>query len=267
MAHAIEQRFPQLSLYIAAHYEGDTDPIGFAPIEASFAAVRAPAAASREVSQPQPQTSQPQPCAASKPKRRPRFFRKNKQEEFLAESEECLAAPEPVPVVRMSTHAAPAPAAVPSEVQESTEMPAQPVATQELAAAAPIAAPAAAAFGADLSDMLSSLDASFSETVLALIDARGLRDAEVYKRANISRQLFSNIRGDASYRPTKKTALALAIALELTLDETNDLLSRAGYALSHSSKADVIVEYFITIHEYNLFTINEALFAYDQPLI
>lgn len=245
MTQAIEQRFPQLSLYIAAHYERFTDPIG-------FAAVEAPAAASYAAPQ-----SQPQPCAASKPKRRPRFFRRNAQEEFPAESEEFLteAASAPVPAVRMSMLAAPAPAATPAADQT-------PYADQE-----PAATPAAVHVSANLTDMLSSLDASFSETVLALIDARGLRDVDVYKRANISRQLFSNIRGDASYRPTKKTALALAIALELTLDETNDLLARAGYALSHSSKADVIVEYFILNREYSLFTINEALFAYDQPLI
>lgn len=209
MTQGIEQRFPQLSLYIAEHFEGDTDPLGFAAVEAPvFASVA---------------------------------------EEFVAAE---FAAAEPTAAAAPAATLAAAPAAAPK--------PAAPM---------PVAAPAPAAFGADLIDMLSSLDASFSETVLALIDARGLRDAEVYKRANISRQLFSNIRGDASYRPTKKTALALAIALELTLDETNDLLSRAGYTLSHSSKADVIVEYFITIHEYNLFTINEALFAYDQPLI
>lgn len=119
----------------------------------------------------------------------------------------------------------------------------------------------------DLKGFLDSLDAPFSSTLLALIDERGMTDAQVYKRANMSRQLFSKIRSDAAYRPTKKTALALAVALELSLDETNDLLSRAGFTLSHSSKADVIVEYFITRNKFDIFEINEALYAFDQPLL
>lgn len=118
-----------------------------------------------------------------------------------------------------------------------------------------------------LDELLASLDASFSTTLLALIDERGMTDAQVYKRANMSRQLFSKIRSDDAYRPTKKTALALAIALELDLDETNDLLGRAGFALSHSNKADVIVEYFIERKNYDIFEINEALYAFDQPLL
>ena len=135
--------------------------------------------------------------------------------------------------------------------------------------AAPAAAPMpmAAPKTESLSSWLDKLDAPFSTTLLALIDARGLTDAQVYKRANMSRQLFSKIRSDATYRPTKKTVLALAIALDLDLTETNDLLRRAGFALSHSNKADVIVEYFIVNQKYDIYAINEALYAFDQPLL
>ena len=119
----------------------------------------------------------------------------------------------------------------------------------------------------ELADLLDSLDAPFSTTLLALIDERGMTDAQVYKRANMSRQLFSKIRSDANYRPTKKTALALAVALGLDLDETSALLARAGFALSTSSKSDVIVEYFISRGNHDIFEINEALYAFDQPIL
>lgn len=118
-----------------------------------------------------------------------------------------------------------------------------------------------------LSDLLDSLDASFSTTLLALIDTKGMTDAQVYKRANMSRQLFSKIRSDTFYKPTKKTVLALAIALELDLSTTEDLLRRAGFALSHSNKADIIVEYFIKNNQFNIFEINATLYAFDQPIL
>ena len=117
-----------------------------------------------------------------------------------------------------------------------------------------------------LSAMLSRMDAPFSTMLMELIDARGLTDAQVYKRANITRQHFSKMR-NPDYRPTKKTVVALAVALELPLPVTRELLARAGFALSHSSKFDIIVEYFISRGEYDIFAINEALFAYDQPVL
>ena len=101
---------------------------------------------------------------------------------------------------------------------------------------------------------------------LALTE-RGMTDAQAYRKANVSRQLFSKIRGDRAYRPSKQTVLAFAVALELTLPETNDLLARAGFALSHASASDVIVEYFIGRGCHDLFLINEALFAFDQALL
>ena len=131
-----------------------------------------------------------------------------------------------------------------------------------------LAAPAAAAAAPDdLADRLTHLDASFSQALLALIDERGLTDAQVYRRANISRQLFSKIRSHADYRPTKPTAVALAMALGLTLPETQGLLAHAGLTLSRSSRFDVIVEFYLSRGVHDVMTVNEALFAYDQPLL
>lgn len=118
-----------------------------------------------------------------------------------------------------------------------------------------------------LRNLLEHLDAGFSETLLAMIDERGLKDAQVYKKANLSRQHFSKIRSNPRYRPTKTTVLALAVALELTLDETCLLLERAGFALSHADRRDVIVEFFIREGIYDVFQINDTLFAFDQPLL
>lgn len=115
--------------------------------------------------------------------------------------------------------------------------------------------------------LLSNLDESFSTTLLRMIDKRGLKDSEVYKRANMSRQHFSKIRSNPAYQPKKQTVLALAVALELPLDQTRLLLERAGFALTHADKRDVIVEYFIREGIYDIYEINLALYAYDLPLL
>lgn len=119
----------------------------------------------------------------------------------------------------------------------------------------------------ELKRMLLKTDAGFSETLLQLIDKTNRKDSDVYKRANVDRKLFSKIRNNPQYKPSKATAVAFAIALELDLEETRDFIGRAGYALSRSNKFDIIIEYFITHERYDIYEINLMLFEFDQNLL
>lgn len=142
---------------------------------------------------------------------------------------------------------------------------------EEDRAAAPMAASMAMAgaekAGRSLNDLLDNVSETWQESLLRLIDEKGYTDTEVYKRANVDRKLFSKIRSNSQYQPKKITAVAFALALKLSLDETKDLLGRAGYALSPSSRFDLIIEYFIEQGVYDTYTINLALFEHDQPLL
>ena len=118
-----------------------------------------------------------------------------------------------------------------------------------------------------LEDLIDEVDETFSEYLLRMIDYKGLKDPDVYKKANIDRRLFSKIRSNKHYQPSKSTALALAFALELNLDETKDMLNKAGYALSNSNKVDIIFKYFIEQNNYNIYELNEVLFKFTETTL
>jgi hypothetical protein len=118
-----------------------------------------------------------------------------------------------------------------------------------------------------LRDLDKATNKTFVDALIAHINKKGLRDSEVYKAAQIDRRLFSKIMSDRQYKPSKDTAIAIALALRLTLGEATDMLSRAGYTFSHSNKKDIIVEYFFRERIYKLDDINEVLYNLGQKII
>ena len=181
-------------------------------------------------------------------------------QKYIDENYEDFEAEEEAEVFEAAREAMPLRDAAPSAARPREAMPTGFARSQEAVYAeqANYAGSAPAAF---------ELDEGFSKLLFQLIDERGWKDADCYKKANVSKQVFSNIRSNPQYLPSKTTVLALAIALELDLDETKKLLERAGYAISHSSLADVIVEYFIIHKRYNIFEINQTLFEHDQKIL
>ena len=166
------------------------------------------------------------------------------------------------PSAPMAAQAAPRPSMMPETAEQTADSaPApQPKTKKKSRRPSPF-------LGRKLKDLIGRKSETFQEQLLRLIDEKGYTDVEVYKRANLDRKLFSKIRCNPAYQPQKRTALALAMALKLNMDETTDLLRRAGLALSPASRADLIVEYCIVNRIYDLFEVNALLFDYDQPLL
>ena len=163
-----------------------------------------------------------------------------------------------------------APAPTAGERSESMAIPSgapAPMARERRESAAAPKTAAKKTDGPDWETLLRKTDEGFSDALLRMIDEKGLTDAECYKRANVDRKLFSKIRSNPAYRPSKPTVFAFAVAMELTLPEAKELLYKAGFSLSHSSKFDIILEYFIKNRRFNLYEINEVLYRFDMPLL
>lgn len=118
----------------------------------------------------------------------------------------------------------------------------------------------------NIDKLMDQMEETFSQRLIRMIDERDMTDSEAYTKAYVDRRHFSKIRKDVNYVPNKKTVLAFSIALELSLDEAKDLLASAGFALSRSSKTDIIVAYFLQNKIYDMFEINDVLDAYGQPV-
>ena len=123
------------------------------------------------------------------------------------------------------------------------------------------------AAGKTLREYMKQKERSFQEMLFDLIDESGMTDVECYKKANVDKRTFSKIKSNKNYKPSKQTAIAFAISLQLDMDETQELLATAGFTLSRSKSFDKIIRYFIHNGNYDIFEINEALFEFNEPLL
>ena len=254
----------ELHQYILRSYEPETPAVG---------ASSAPKTTQAEM----PPAAPEEPASAAMQQKKSFFGKKFAQKEHMSES---IAVPPSEPEdVALSAEPLEDSAALPVQEPMQAAFFAPVREPEENYAAPPMQASAAPAmpkrakpfFGRQetflLQDALEQVDESFSQMLLRKIDEKNMTDAQCYKKAQIDRKLFSKIRSQQNYRPSKQTAISFALALELSLAEAKDLLLKAGFALSRSSKADIIVEFFILHGIYDIMQVNEALYEFDQPLL
>ena len=254
----------ELHQYILRSYEPETPAVG---------ASSAPKTTQAEM----PPIAPKEPASAAMQQKQSFFGKKSARKEHMSES---IAVPPSEPEdAALSAEPLEDSAALPVQepMQAASFAPVRE--PEETYAAPPMQASAAPAmpkrakpfFGRQetflLQDALEQVDESFSQMLLRKIDEKNMTDAQCYKKAQIDRKLFSKIRSQQNYRPSKQTAISFALALELSLAEAKDLLLKAGFALSRSSKADIIVEFFILHGIYDIMQVNEALYEFDQPLL
>lgn len=254
----------ELHQYILRSYEPETPAVG---------ASSAPKTTQAEM----PPTAPEEPASAAMQQKQSFFGKKSARKEHMSES---IAVPPSEPEdAALSAEPLEDSAALPVQEPMQAAFFAPVREPEENYAAPPMQASAAPAmpkrakpfFGRQetflLQDALEQVDESFSQMLLRKIDEKNMTDAQCYKKAQIDRKLFSKIRSQQNYRPSKQTAISFALALELSLAEAKDLLLKAGFALSRSSKADIIVEFFILHGIYDIMQVNEALYEFDQPLL
>ena len=254
----------ELHQYILRSYEPETPAVGASSAPKTYRAEMPP-------------TAPKEPASAAMQQKQSFFGKKSARKEHMSES---IAVPPSEPEdAALSAEPLEDSAALPVQEPMQAAFFAPVREPEENYAAPPMQASAAPAmpkrakpfFGRQetflLQDALEQVDESFSQMLLRKIDEKNMTDAQCYKKAQIDRKLFSKIRSQQNYRPSKQTAISFALALELSLAEAKDLLLKAGFALSRSSKADIIVEFFILHGIYDIMQVNEALYEFDQPLL